>query len=91
MGVKRTYLLWLWMQTAWNETFSQGDSYQVGLVGSLGAAAFDEVMTNMKLDFPMLTIAEAMKYNYTSSGLSCYNFYEDYLGMDDDMTERLCT
>ena len=48
-------------------------------------------MTNMKLEFPMLTIAEAMKYNYTSSGLSCTGFYEDYLGMDDDMSERLCT
>ena len=65
MGIKRTYLLWLWMQTAWIKTFSQGDSYQLGLVGSIGSNTFDQTMTTMKLEFPMLTIAEYMKYNVT--------------------------
>ena len=90
MGVKRTYLLWLWMQTAWNQTFSQGDNYQVGLIGSIGATALEETMTTMNLEFPMLIIAEAMNYNITQSGLSCIDIYQDKLGMDQSMSERLC-
>lgn len=59
-------MLWLWMQSAWDMTFtrvlppSQGGSYQIGVIGTLGATAFSEVMTNMNLEFPMLTMASQM-------------------------------
>ena len=48
-------------------------------------------MTDMKLEFPMLVIAEMMNKNYTSSELSCTDFYEDYLGLDEAMSGSLCT
>ena len=52
------------MQTAWNQTYSQGDSYQVGVIGSLGSAAADEQMTLMQLEIPMLTLAQLMSNDY---------------------------
>ena len=81
MGVKRTYLLWLWMQTAWNQTFSQGNDYQVGLISSTGSVAFDETMSTMKLELPMLVFAEFCNWTvYTkymeTSGLTCADIYE---------------
>ena len=41
----------------------------------------------------MLTLAEAMKYNITKSGLDgddCLTIYEEWLGLSQDMAERLC-
>ena len=90
MGVKRTYLLWLWMQTAWNETFSVGQGYQNGLIGSISANAFEERMATMNIEFPMLTIAQTMKYNYTESGLDCADFYTTKLGVADSIAQNLC-
>ena len=49
------------MKTAWNLTFEQsqnGGSYQIGVIGTLGATALYDVMTTMQLEFPMLTFAE---------------------------------
>ena len=68
IGQKRAYLIWLWMYTAKNITFERETSYQMGVIGKLGSEAFENSMTNMKLDFPMLTIAEQMNitvYNKT--------------------------
>ena len=49
------------MKTAWNLTFEQSQnngSYQIGVIGTLGATALYGVMTTMQLEFPMLTFAE---------------------------------
>ena len=58
-------MIWLWMDTLWNQTFSRIEpgqepegSYQIGIIGTLGATAFSTEMTVMQLEFPMLTIAE---------------------------------
>lgn len=54
------------MQSAWDMTFtrekpvSQGGSYQIGVIGTLGATAFSQTMNNMNLEFPMLTLASQM-------------------------------
>ena len=61
IGSKRAYMIWLWMKTAWNLTFEQSQnngSYQIGVIGTLGATALYDVMTTMQLEFPMLTFAE---------------------------------
>ena len=53
-------MIWLWMKTSWDLTFERsqnGGSYQIGVIGTLGATAFYDVMTTMQLEFPMLTIA----------------------------------
>ena len=41
----------------------------MGVIGKLGSEAFKDTITNMKLDFPMLTIAEQM--NITVAGMTC--------------------
>ena len=61
IGVKRTYLLWLWMETLLNETImrlDEGGSFQLGVLGTLGGTAFETEMTTMTLEFPMLTMAK---------------------------------
>lgn len=57
------------MYTAKNITFERETSYQMGVIGKLGSEAFKDTITNMKLDFPMLTIAEQM--NITVAGMTC--------------------
>ena len=56
-------MLWLWMKTAWNLTFEQqqnNGNYQIGVIGTLGAKAFRNMMTTMSLELPMFTLAEAI-------------------------------
>ena len=58
-------------------------------------------MATMKLEFPMLTLAETMKYNITQSGFTmtesgldsddCLTIYEEWLGLSQNMADRLCT
>ena len=43
IGTRRAYMIWLWMTTAWDLTFTrepEGGSYQIGVIGTLGATAF---------------------------------------------------
>ena len=61
VGKKRAYMIWLWLNTAYQQSFEQvqnGGSYQSGVNSKLQAKAFQDVMTNMQLEFPMLTIAQ---------------------------------
>ena len=61
LAAKRAYMLYLWMNTTWSLTFEQaqnGGNYQIGVIGTLGATAYYEVMTTMQLEFPMLLMAE---------------------------------
>ena len=86
IGKKRAYLIWLWMQTAWDLTFEQSQnngSFQIGVIGTLGATAFYEVMTTMQLEFPMLTFAQQMAIDYDSveHGMTCEDLYQGHLGL----------
>ena len=54
------------MKTAWDLTFEQsqnGGSFQIGVIGTLGATALYDTMTVMQLEFPMLTLAEQISIN----------------------------
>ena len=81
IGTKRVYLIWLWMQTLWNQTFARkpdGGSFQMGVIGTLGATAFSTEMTTMSLEFPMLTVATRNQINYDASinqGITSGNNY----------------
>jgi hypothetical protein len=47
IAVKRTYMIWLWMTTLWDQTFARkpdGGSYQMGIIGTLGATALSTEM-----------------------------------------------
>lgn len=87
-------MLWLWMTTAWDLTFTrtpEGGSYQMGVIGTLGATAFSETMNTMSLEVPMLTIAEQLSLDFTSSGYDCHDFYYNKFGMNDNSANYLCT
>ena len=63
LDVRQTYVIWLWMDTAWNLTFARdqdGGDTQVGILGTLGASAFNVTINQMQLEVPMLTIAEEL-------------------------------
>ena len=69
IGTKRAYMLWLWMKTAWDLTFARtqnGGSFQIGVIGTLGATAFNAEMTTMSLEMPMLTIATQMEQDFNA-------------------------
>ena len=82
VGTRRAYNLWLWMSSAWNMTFTrepEGGSYQIGVIGTLGATAFEETMNIMSLEVPMLTIATQLEIDYNDSGYNCHDFYYNRL------------
>ena len=61
-------MIWLWMTSAWELTFErtpEGGNYQIGVIGTLGATAFMTEMQVMQLEFPMLTIAQQLSYDFT--------------------------
>lgn len=81
-SVQQTYMIWLWLNTAYDLTYSRtadGGDAQVGLISSIGAPAFEETMTIMQLEFPMFTYASQFNISYaanvTSSGQTCTSFY----------------
>ena len=58
---RQAYVIWLWMDTAFNQTFARvqsGGDTEIGILGTLGATAFNMTMNQMQLEFPMLTISE---------------------------------
>ena len=94
IGPKRAYLLWLWMQTAWDLTFEETDNhnngnYQIGVIGTIGSKALKDGMLIMRLEFPMLTIATQMEINLR--GLTCQEIYTNVFGMTTEMATALCT
>ena len=83
------YMLWLWMETAWDLTFSRDDvggSYQIGVIGTLGATAFGQVYAGMALEVPLITLAEQMEQ--AVSGLSCQEIYVNKFKITQ--FDRLC-
>ena len=87
-------MIWLWMQTAWNLTFTrepEGGSYQIGVIGTLGATAMYDEMTTMRLEMPLLTIATAVENDFNNAGLDCHNWFMNKLSMTDDQSNYLCT
>ena len=82
------------MSTAWDLTFTripEGGSYQIGVIGTLGATAFSETMNTMNLELPMLTIAEQLSLDYADSGYDCKSFYVNKFSMNDNSATNLCT
>ena len=62
--VRQAYVIWLWMETAYDYTFARvqsGGDVEIGVLGTLGATALNVTMTQMQLEFPMLTIAEQLQ------------------------------
>ena len=57
----------------------EGGSYQIGVIGTLGATAFEETMNIMSLEVPMLTIATQLEIDYNDSGYNCHDFYYNRL------------
>ena len=86
-------MIWLWMTTAWDLTFTrepEGGSYQIGVIGTLGATAFSQTMNTMSLEVPMLTIATQLEIDYNDSGYDCFDFYVNKLSMNDNSANNLC-
>jgi hypothetical protein len=53
-------MIWLWIDTAWDLTFERtqdGGNLQYGVIGQLGAQAFQLAMTTMRLEVPLMTYA----------------------------------
>lgn len=55
----------------------------MGVIGTLGATAFNGEITTMSLEFPMLTLSSVIANDFTTSGLSCNDFYVNNFQLDD--------
>ena len=55
------YMLWLWMEKAWTETLvreQDGGSQKLSILSQRGSASLKDTITTMKLEVPLLTLAE---------------------------------
>ena len=97
IGVKRAYLIWLWMSTLKNQTFErvsqEGGGLQMGQI-SQGAVALEQTMNTMSIEFPMFVIAKFIVDDYNKNlTQSCEDYYYKVLqivGTFDD-AYNLCT
>ena len=91
------------MDTAWNYTFSRttldGDT-QLGIIGTLGASAFNVTMNQMQLEVPMFTLTEAIyqeilaSYNSSNDTINttiCEDIYTQYYLLLQNQSIGLCT
>jgi hypothetical protein len=59
-SVQQTYLIWLWIDTAFNQTFSRvmdGGNAQVGAISGRGSQTLKDTMNTMMIELPMFTWA----------------------------------
>jgi len=89
-------MIWLWLDTAYDMTYSRvqnGGNAQVGAISGLGAKTFQETINTMMLELPMFTLASQFNISYaanvTSSGQDCSGFYT-MLGFGAVQTTALC-
>ena len=92
IGVKRAYLLWLWMSTLKNETFerlSDGGDLQTGQI-SQGALTLEQTMTTMSMEFPTLIIAKFIDRYRIEHDMDCSKFYNTFIGLPLEYASRVC-
>ena len=100
LTVRQTYVIWLWMDTAWDLTFARtqdnGDT-QIGVLGTLGAAALNTTINMMQLEVPMFTLAETLSldltttYGPTIDTTNCEAIYTTEFKLTADQATDLCT
>ena len=76
---KRTYLIYLWIDTLIKQTFQRqqdGGNLELGVLPTLGQAAFEQNMDLMHLEFPIIVYGSLLQ-NYTS-GQYCGPFFTTY-------------
>ena len=90
VGSEQLYALWLWMETTWDLSFERtqdGGDRQIGTIGTLGATAFDQFMTIMSLEFPIMVYAEQMSLQFTellaSESNNCTTIYQEFSLSED--------
>jgi hypothetical protein len=95
---KQTYLIWLWLTTAYDQTYNRaavaGSNAQTGLVGDLAANTLRDTMTTMRLELPMFTLASQFNISYaqnvTASSQTCSSFYTDIFKWPTTQVTSLC-
>jgi hypothetical protein len=65
---EQTYLLWLWLDTALNQSWNRipdgGDS-MMGNIGKLTADSMKDSITTMRLELPMFIYASQLNISYS--------------------------
>jgi hypothetical protein len=95
-SIQQTYMIWLWLDTAYDMTYSRvqdGGNAQVGAISGIGANSLQDTMTIMMLELPMFTWASQFNISYaanvTSLGQDCSSFYT-IIGFPTAQTAALC-
>lgn len=93
----QTYFIWLWLDQAYNQTWTRtpvGGNLQVGLISNLAADSWQESVTTMLLEFPMFTYASQFNISFAANvtqGQTCTSFYETILQWPTTQSEALCS
>jgi hypothetical protein len=90
-------MLYLWLETLFNETFSRqmdGGNVEMGVVPSMGQIAFEQNMNIMRYEFPAIVYASVVQ-NYTieliDEGPNCISFYNsDAFNLDLMLVNHIC-
>ena len=96
-SVKQVYMIWLWMDAAWDWTFERiqdKGNLQVGVIGQLGATAFMQQIATMQLELPALVYATQLEMYWQSyiatPDNTCTTFYQDVCGFPVENAAALC-
>lgn len=98
-SVQQTYMLWLWLDTAYSQTYARipdGGSPQVGIISGVGAPAFEDTITTMTLELPLFTYASQFNISYaanvTDTGINqtCESFYTMLIPSKASAVTALC-
>ena len=77
------YMIWLWLETAWDQSVIQEDgSPQISLLAAKGSEALAKTMTTMSMEVPLITLAEefaakALPYSCNVIWNTVFNLTED--------------
>lgn len=87
--------MWLWLFVGQAETYQLNTgSNQPGYIGTIGAAAVENVIGIMNLELPLFTIASQVNITYhqnvTNDLMDCQIFYTNYILLDAPTATSLC-
>lgn len=96
--VKEVYMIYLWLETLYAETFQrqqEGGNQELGVMPSLGSASFKQYYEFMSLEVPLITITHAFQDAMSTDSQfesNCTYFYENMTNNTfSPYASQLCT
>lgn len=89
---KHVYMLYLWIDTLYQQTFQripEGGNLEYGVAPTLGATSFNQWMNVMRFEFPVIVYAHALQ-STTAKDAKCPDVYTGF-GFNADQSAAVCS